>query len=41
MENRLKNLSNHFKPTNGLMTWTLKTFMPFDFTKTETASLKG
>ena len=41
MDHRLKNLSNHFKPTKGLSAWTLKAFMPFDFIKTESANLKG
>ena len=41
MKHRLKNISNHLKPKNGVSALTLKSFMPFDFTKTEQGNLKG
>lgn len=40
MNQRLSNLNNQFSSTRMPM-WTLKTFIPFDFTQTESGSLKG
>ena len=40
MNQRLTALSNHF-PTESMPMWTLKSFVPFDFQKTESNSLKG
>lgn len=40
MNQRLTNLNNHFSGSRGPM-WTLKTFMPFDFTKYGDGTLKG
>ena len=40
MNHRLAQVNNHFSSTRMPM-WTLRTFVPFDFTKSETGSLKG
>ena len=40
MNHRLSNVNNHFSSTR-LPMWTLKAFVPFDFTKTESGNLKG
>lgn len=40
MNQRLSNLNNQFS-SDRLPLWTLRTFVPFDFSKTELGSLKG
>ena len=40
MNKRLSNLNNHFSSTRRPI-WTLKAFVPFDFTKSELGNLKG
>ena len=40
MNHRLSNVNNHFSSTR-LPMWTLKAFVPYDFTKTESGNLKG
>ena len=40
MNHRLSNLNNHFSSTR-LPMWTLKAFVPYDFTKSDLGSLKG
>jgi NAD(P)-dependent dehydrogenase (short-subunit alcohol dehydrogenase family) len=40
MNQRLSNLNNHFSSSRGPQ-WTLKTFMPFEFTQSALGSLKG
>ena len=40
MNHRLTNVNNHFS-SQRLPMWTLKSFVPFDFVKTESGNLKG
>ena len=40
MNHRLSQMNTQFSSSRMPM-WTLKTFVPFDFTSTETGSLKG
>ena len=40
MNQRLSNLNNHFSSTR-LPMWTLKAFVPYDFTKSDLGNLKG
>lgn len=40
MNHRLSQTNNHFSSTRMPM-WTLRTFVPFDFTKSESGSLRG
>ena len=40
MNQRLSNLNNHFSSTR-LPMWTLKSFVPYDFEKSDLGNLKG